>query len=340
VRGPAGSGALPWHGRCYVRAVAVDLDRMLERCERGQWKLDEFDWTRRPIAMGPEREREVCQYFVDMSYIERLAGALFRSLAERLEDPRLRAIFASFALDELRHSHAAARLADHFDVHHHRVYTPSIAMVRFIPYFIGMIDSLSPAFATSFILTGELILDVALLRGLNEYVDDPLARAVVERINQDESRHLAMDMHMTEHFAGASLEPLARVATNPWLGADFWGALLWGPGFFADVFFRPMAVLDPSQEQLRDVMRRLRRFYDRRSVDGNPAVEHFRGVAAFFETNLGSLLGTILEEIFRRTVGVDFAFVRAAATGAESSAPSPHAGQADHLTSEPAVPHA
>jgi hypothetical protein len=313
--------------------VAVDLDRMLERCERGQWTVDQFDWTGRPIPMDPGRERRVCQYYVDMSYIERLAGALFRSLSERLEDPKLRAIFASFAADELRHSHAAARLADYFDVHHHRVYTPSVAMLRFIPYFIGMIDSLSPAFATSFILTGELILDVALLRGLNDYVDDPLARAVVERINQDESRHLAMDMHMTEHFAGAPLASWASAATNPWLGADFWGALVWGPGFFADVFFAPMAVLDPSQEQLRDVMRRLRRFYDRASVDGNPAVEHFRGVAAFLETRVGSVLGAILEEVFRRTAGVDFAFVRAAATAAESSGVSPQDGQAGQLAS-------
>lgn len=311
---------------------------MLERCQLGQWRVDDFDWSGRPIALSPDQERQVCQYYVDMSYIERLAGALFRSLSERLEDPRLRAIFASFAVDELRHSHAAARLADYFDVHHHRVYTPSIPMVRFIPYFVGMIDSLSPAFAMSFILTGELILDMALLRGLNAYVDDPLARAVVERINQDESRHLAMDMHMTEDFARASLAPWARAAaTNPWLGADFWGVLLWGPGFFADVFFRPMAILDPSQEQMREVTRRLRRFYDRRTVDGNPAVEQFRAVAAFFETRLGSLVGAGLEAAFRHAAGVDFGFVRAAAAGPESSAASPPAHQAGHLASEPAA---
>jgi hypothetical protein len=174
-----------------------------------------------------------------------------------------------------------------------------------------MIDSLSPAFATSFILGGELILDMALLRSLNAYVDDPLARAVVEKINQDESRHLAMDVHMTEHFARTTAEAWARTATNPWLGVDFWGVVAFGPAFFTDVFFRPMQVLDPSQEQMHEVMRRLRRFYDRAIVDGNPAVQQFRAIAGFFESSLGSLVGGALEAAIRAATDVDLAFVRA-----------------------------
>ena len=297
--------------------MAVDLEHMLEKCERGQWSVDDFDWTGAPIPLTLEQEIQVCAYYVNMSYIERLAGALFRSLSERLDDPTLRAIFATFVEDELRHSHAAAKLADYFDVHHYRVYTPSVAMLRFIPYFVGMIDSVSPAFATSFILGGELILDIALLRSLNDYVDDPLSRAVVERINQDESRHLAMDMHMTEHFARS-----ATAANNPWVSGDLWGVLAWGPGFFSDVFFRPMQILDPSQGQMRDVMRRFRRFYDRDAVDGNPAVEEFRSIAAFFETPPGALLGNALETLLRATLGVDFAFVHAASATALEDTPA------------------
>jgi hypothetical protein len=241
-----------------------------------------------------------------------LAGALFRSLSERSDDPHLRAIFRTFVDDEVRHSQAAARLADYFDVHHYRVYTPNIPMLRFIPYFVGMIDSMSPAFATSFILGGELILDIALLRSLNAWIDDPLARAVVERINQDESRHLAMDMHMTELFARTATTD-AAVASNG-LGNDFWGALAWGPPFFAEVFFRPMQVLDPAQDKMRDVMRRFRRFYDRTAVSGNPAVEQFRSLVAFAESPLGTWIGAGLETFFRRAMGVDFAFVHAAST--------------------------
>jgi hypothetical protein len=296
--------------------MALDLERMLERCHEGQWSVDDFDWRGTPVPLDCDREAELCAYYVNMSYIERLAGALFRSLSERLDDPLLRAIFATFATDELRHSHAAARLADYFDVHHHRVYTPDVAMLRFIPYFVGMIDSLSPSFAISFILGGELILDLALLRGLNAYVDDPLSRAVVERVNQDESRHLAMDMYLTEHFARAAGGSWSA-PQNPWASADFWGVVAWGPAFFSNVFFRPMEALDPTQEQMREVMRRLRRFYDWPAVDGNPAVEQFRAIAGFFESSLGALVGRAFEDGLRWASGVDLSFVRGATTATQ-----------------------
>jgi hypothetical protein len=290
--------------------MSVNLDKMLERCEREQWALTDFDWTTTPIALSPEREQEICAYYVNMSYIERLAGALFLALAKRVDDPTLAAIFETFHADELRHSQAAARLADYFDVHHYRVYTPNIPMLRFTPAFVNLIESVSPAFATNFILGGELILDVALLRGLNAYVDDPLSRAVVEKINQDESRHIAIDMHMTEYFAARAD---GREA-NPWLDPNWWGVLTWGPGFFAEVIFRPMQRLDPSQAQMRDVMRRIRRFYDRASVAANPAVREYHGMVAFLETWAGSLLAATVTELSRRLFGIDFDFVRSGST--------------------------
>jgi hypothetical protein len=289
--------------------MGLDLDRMLESCERGQWSVDDFDWTATPVALERTQEEQVCSYYVNMSYIERLAGALFLSLSERVDDPRLAGIFRSFHQDELRHSHAAARLADYFDRHHYRIYTPNIPMLRFIPYFVGAIDGLNPAFATSFILGGELILDMALLRGLNRYVDDPLSRAVVEKINQDESRHLAVDLYMTEYFARIGRG--AGAGDNPWVDRNFWGVLTWGPGFFAEVFFRPMQILDPAQEQMRAVMARLRRFYDRPAVADNPAVAEFKGVVAFFQSTVGATIGDAVEEGIRRLFGIDCAFVRA-----------------------------
>jgi len=290
--------------------MSVNLEKMLERCEREQWAVTDFDWSTAPIALSPEREQEICAYYLNMSYIERLAGALFLTLARQVDDLTLAAIFTTFHADELRHSQAAARLADYFDVHHYRVYTPNIPMLRFIPAFVALIESVGPAYATNFIFGGELILDIALLRGLNAYVDDPLSRAVVEKINQDESRHIAMDMHMTEYFAARA----ADGAVSPWLDRNWWGVLTWGPGFFAEVFFRPMQRLDPSQAQMRDVMRRIRRFYDRASVAANPAVQEFHGVVAFLETWAGSLLGASVSQLSRRFFGIDFAFVRAAST--------------------------
>jgi hypothetical protein len=301
--------------------VSVNLDKMLERCRREQWDVADFDWTAAPIPLSPEREQEICSYYVNMSYIERLAGALFLALSKRVDDPTLAAIFETFHADELRHSHAAARLADYFDVHHYRVYTPNVPMLRFIPSFVSLIESVHPAYATSFILTGELILDVALLRGLNAYVADPLSRGVVEKINQDESRHLAMDMHMTDYFAQHALGTDA----SPWLDPSWWGVLAWGPGFFAEVFFRPMQRLDPEGGQMRDVMRRLRRFYDRTGVAANPAVQEFQAWVAFLESWAGSLVGGAVESLSWRLFGLDFSFVRAASTAGVHGSGTPPA---------------
>src|SRR5262245_27519794 len=108
--------------------MSVNLEKMLERCEREQWRVDEFDWTATPVPLSPSREREICAYYVNMSYIERLAVALFLALAKRVDDPTLAAIFESFHAVELRHSHAAARLADYFDAHHYQIYTPNVPM--------------------------------------------------------------------------------------------------------------------------------------------------------------------------------------------------------------------
>ena len=57
---------------------------------------------------------------------------------------------------------------------------------------------LSPEVANVYITTGELILDVALLRSLDDYVADETTHAAMERINRDESRHIAVDFHMFE----------------------------------------------------------------------------------------------------------------------------------------------
>jgi hypothetical protein len=291
--------------------MGVDLDRMVESCARGQWSVDDFDWSGAPVALTRAREEQVCAYYVNMAYIERMAGALFLSLSERVDDPRLVAIFQSFHRDELRHSHAAARLADYFDRHHYRVYTPNISMLRFIPHFVRSIDSLNPAFAVALVLGGELILDMALLRGLNQYVGDPLSRAVVERVNQDESRHLAMDLYMTEYFARH--RDTDAGSDNPWWGRDAWGVLTWAPGFFAEVFFRPMQILDPTQDEMRAVVRRLRRLYDRPVVAANPAVQEFQRIVGMLESGVGATLGGLFEQSVRTLFGIDLGFVRAAA---------------------------
>ena len=287
--------------------MQLDLDKMLERCHKGQWNVNDFDWTQKPkVQLSKDKEIRVCYYYMNMSYIERLAGALFLSLSKRMTDPRLKGIYESFYEDELRHSHAAAKLMDYFDVHQYRFYTPNQAMIKFIPYFTRAVDTLDPAFANAFILGGELILDIALLRSLNDYVDDPMSRAVVEKINQDESRHIAMDFYMTEYCAQNDLGALKGEGKMNLTNPDFRGVMWYGQPFFNEVFFRPMQFMDPSMKQMVEVARRFRRFYMRPELQNSEIVRNTNAQFKWLETPRGRRAAKLMNWVSKKTSGIDF----------------------------------
>ena len=254
----------------------------------------------------------ICQLYMNMSYIERMAGALFLTLSERMTDPVLKEIYHWCYIDEVRHSHAAYKLMDYFDVHQYKVYTPNIPMVRFMPNFVNTVRTLNPAIANTFILTGELILDIALLRGINGYVDDPMSRAVVEKINADESRHLAMDFFMAEYCSEHNMTVHDPNVKKGFANPDLRGIALFGPPFFNEVFFRPMQLLDPTEEQMKSVARRLRRFNLRKEVENNPMTKQFNAMADFFESPGGSKFGFALRKSIKALTGVSFEWVTAA----------------------------
>lgn len=290
--------------------MKLNPEKLLDRCYKGQWSVDDFDWNRTPeVQLSKEKEIQVCTYYLNMSYIERMAGALFLALSKRMNDPTLKAIYESFYVDELRHSHAAAKLMDYFDVHHYKVYTPSPGMLKFVPYFKKAVETLNPAIANHFVLGGELILDIALLRSLNDYVNDPFSRAVIDKVNSDESRHIAMDFYMTEY---CSTHDMSKVEGSTFLdNLNLLGLVRYGPEFFRDVFFIPMKSMDPEQKQLKDVTKRLRRFYLRDEVQDNPVVKNFNYTSDMVETKAGKLVLNMVETMFDKFVGIDISFIRA-----------------------------
>ncbi len=186
---------------------------MLEKCVRDQWSIDDLDWSIPPPSLPRDKEEAVVQAFVDMSGIELLAGALFEVQREKTADPTLQKIFSTFVADEKRHSAVASRLAKHYDVHHYRDYRESAALTEFRPHFLKMVRNTSPEIANAYITSGELILDVALLRSIDDYVDDEMSHRAMHLINRDESRHIAIDFHMTEHYC--SDDYLAEIRRRP-----------------------------------------------------------------------------------------------------------------------------
>src|ERR1041384_7287160 len=103
----------------------MDLGRMLDKCIRDQWSIDDLDWSLPPPPMPRDKEEAIVQAFVDMAGIELLAGALFDVQRKKTKDPTLNKIFSTFVADEKRHAAVASRLAKHYDVHHYRDYVES-----------------------------------------------------------------------------------------------------------------------------------------------------------------------------------------------------------------------
>jgi hypothetical protein len=298
----------------------MDLTRMLEKCRALQWQPSDLDWSLRPRPMSPDDEQAIVQLFTDMAGIERLAGALFIEQERRVTDPTLREIFATFIKDEVRHAQVAQMLADYYDVHHLRAYQPSPHLVRFAPAFVDAVRYLSDDVANAYITVGELILDIALLRSIDDYVHDPMSAQAMRLINRDESRHIAVDYRMVEYYA--SDEYAERLATRPGLplserlrGARAMATMLaYGQPFFREVFFAPMNRIDPSGRRLLEAFRRAQMISSKPGVSRRPFVAFMIGLQNAYRNPVGRVL---LGGLLARLAGVEPRFMEPIATLAD-----------------------
>jgi hypothetical protein len=274
---------------------------MLDKCVRDQWKIDDLDWSLAPPQLSREKEEAICQYFTDMAGIELLAAALFEVQRDKTDDPTLAKIFATFVVDEERHSAVAARLARHYDVHRYRRYEESPALVRFRPHFLALVAEASPEIANAYITAGELILDVALLRSLDDYVDDEMSHRAMHLINRDESRHIAIDFRMTELYA--SDEYLAEIARRRLpkpreivRGVRALAFMMWhAKPFLHEVFVAPMNITDPSGRRVKEAYKRIQLVLRKPTVARTPFSRFMIAAQDLYNTPvIGRLLGRVL----------------------------------------------
>ncbi len=285
---------------------------MLELCARDQWRAEDLDWSGTPRELPPDDERAIVQYFTDMAAIERLAKALFVEQERRATEPRLRAIFASFVEDEERHAVVAERLARYYDRRKLEDYRTHPSLDRFVPHFVAAVRLVSDEIANSYVLAGELILDVALLRSLDDYVKDSMSARAMKLINRDESRHIAVDYHMVEYYASDAFEEELRRRGPRALPARIRGALAVarmlyaGAPFFREVFFQPMARLDPSGRRLREAMKRMQLIGAKPGVARRPFGRFMKGLQDLYLHPLGRIF---FGRVLARLAGVDERFL-------------------------------
>jgi hypothetical protein len=297
----------------------MDLERMLRMCHEGQWKTSDLDWSQPPRPMAKDDEIAIVQLFTDMAGIERLAGALFVEQHRRATDPVLKEIFGTFVTDEVRHAQAAQLLADHYDVHHFRPYRTSHTLERMFPPFVDAMQFLADDVANAYITAGELILDVALLRSVDDFVHDPMSAQAMALINRDESRHIAIDYHMVEHYASDAYKMRDKGAARSWRDeARAWSAfarLVWyARPFFRDVFFFPMERIDPSGTRLREAFKRIQLLTSKPKVAELPFVRFMQTIRDMHNSRFA---GPRARTVLARLAGAEPEFLEQLATDEE-----------------------
>ncbi len=291
----------------------MDIDRMLEKCKRDQWKPEDLDWSIPPRAMSRSEEEGIVQYFVNMAAIERFAKALFEEQRGRVGDVRLKKIYSTFVADEERHAVVAERLAAHYDVHKYKTYRVSRQINAFKPHFLRAIRYLSDEVANAYITGGELMLDVALLRSIDDYVDDEMSHQAMALINRDESRHIAVDYHMIEYYTGdvywetkkrSARKPLSHYALAGW---SFLNLIRTGGPFFMEMFFKPMKTVDPTGKRLQEAFKRIQLLQNMPGVERSPLAR----LSMFLRnTHNHPLYGQLFGGIVRRVAGLPPELIR------------------------------
>ena len=177
-----------------------------------------------------------------------------RSSATKTDDPTLKKIFSTFVADEKRHS-AVARAPRASTTTSTTTATTSRARRSRGSARTSSRSSrnTSPEIANAYITSGELILDVALLRSLDDYVADEMSHAAMHLINRDESRHIAIDFHMTEHYCSDEYLAAIRARPRPTVARDrrmarALATMMWhAKPFLQQVFLAPMDRTDPTR---------------------------------------------------------------------------------------------
>ena len=281
---------------------------MLDKCIRDQWAIDDLDWSIPPPRMTRAKEEAICQAFTDMAGIELLAGALFEVHRAKTSDPMLAKIFATFVADERRHSAVASRLARHYDVHRYRAYPESPALTAFRPHFLAVVRQASPEIANAYITSGELILDVALLRSLDDYVADEMSHRAMHLVNRDESRHIAIDFHMTEHYCSDAYLATIRARPRPSLlemarGLRAITAMMWrAKPFLQQVFLAPMDTTDPSGRRIHEAFKRIQLLLRKPTVARTPFSRFMIAMQGAYNH---PLIGRVFGPLILRALGAE-----------------------------------
>jgi hypothetical protein len=190
--------------------MAVDLDEMLVKIKDRQWALADIDWDAPGAETITDEFRPKLKAFMaDLTWIENVGARGFAAMAKKAPTANLAEIYRYFHAEEQRHANAELALMKRWGMlEDGEIPEPNVNIRLAIEWLDKYADDMPLSILGTVIPMLEVALDGALLKFLLEEVDDPVCHRVFEKINADESRHLAVDFEVLNLLGHANLRKL------------------------------------------------------------------------------------------------------------------------------------
>ncbi|MGC2654230.1 MAG: ferritin-like domain-containing protein [Mycobacterium sp.] len=191
--------------------MAIDMEAMLAKIKDRQWALADIDWDA-PGAetIKPEFRPKLKAFMADLCWIENIGARGFAALAKKAPTPTLAEIYRYFHAEEQRHANAELALMKRWDMlDEGEIPEPNVNIRLAIEWLDRYSDDMPLSVLGTVIPMLEVALDGALLKFLLDTVEDPVCHKVFEKINNDESRHIAVDFEVLNMIGHANARKLA-----------------------------------------------------------------------------------------------------------------------------------
>src|SRR5579875_3482070 len=200
--------------------MTIDMDAMLAKIKDRQWALADIDW-KAPGAetIKPEFRPKLKAFMADLCWIENIGARGFAALAKKAPNPTLAEIYRYFHAEEQRHANAELALMKRWDMlQDGEIPEPNVNIRIAIEWLDRYSDDMPLSVLGTVIPMLEVALDGALLKFLLDTVEDPVCHQVFEKINNDESRHIAVDFEVLNmighaHARKLAIEFIGRIAS-------------------------------------------------------------------------------------------------------------------------------
>ncbi|OBK87230.1 reductase [Mycolicibacter sinensis] len=191
--------------------MAIDMDVMLAKIKDRQWALADIDWDAPGAELiRPEMVPKLKKFMADLCWIENVGARGFAAMARKAPTKTLAEIYRYFHAEEQRHANAELALMKRWGMlEDGEIPEPNVNIRMAMQWLDDYSDDLPLSVLGTVIPMLEVALDGALLKFLLDEVDDPVCHQVFEKINNDESRHIAVDFEVLELIGHADARRLA-----------------------------------------------------------------------------------------------------------------------------------